>query len=294
MLQIARLNFAIVHRDGRSEELSVDSDRALVGSGAYCEVRLPADEAASEVMLIEERNGSLFAEIRCFDPAPRMNGIEFTGGRIHDDAVLQIGNCQLKVKQSQAEFQGGQRKLEANKSFISSYGPLLLILAGGAMIFMQQTPSDNDAVVPPVPALFGETTTEKCPQQSSAPAEALALQHLQAAEGRRERAPFHVQDGVVATSFFEKAAACFARSGNSPGEQDARHSADVLRRQLKEDLHIHQVRFERSLSTKDYAAARREAQILQEFFQGRKEDYVTWLSSTDRALELKFSGGPAK
>lgn len=294
MLQIARLNFVIIHRDGRSEELSVDSDRALVGSGAYCEVRLPAEEAASEVMVVEERNGSLFAEVRCFDPTPRMNGVDFTGGRIHDDAILQIGNCQLTVKQSQAEFRGGQRKLETNKSALSSYGPLLLLLAGGAMIVMQQEPADDSSVAPPLPALFSETTTEQCPQQSSSPAEALALQHLQTAEGRRERAPFHVQDGVVATSFFEKAAACFARSGNNAGEQDARHSADRLRKQLKEDLHIHQVRFERSLSTKDYGAARREAQILQAFFQGRKEDYVTWLSSTDRALELKFSGKPAQ
>ena len=41
------LEFRIRHPDGRSEELVVDSDRVLIGSGAHCEIRLPAAEAAS-------------------------------------------------------------------------------------------------------------------------------------------------------------------------------------------------------------------------------------------------------
>ena len=72
------LEFRIRHPDGRQEQLVVDSDRVLIGSGAHCEIRLPASEAAVEHVLVTFLGGGVFATARALSPAPTINGSPFT------------------------------------------------------------------------------------------------------------------------------------------------------------------------------------------------------------------------
>ena len=44
MISVSTLVVTVKHPDGRTEEVQVDSDRVLIGSGAHCE----ADAAAGE------------------------------------------------------------------------------------------------------------------------------------------------------------------------------------------------------------------------------------------------------
>jgi hypothetical protein len=292
MIQVSRLVFTIQHSDGHVEELSVDSDRALVGSGAYCEIRLPRDQAAHEVLAVEERGGGLFVEVRAFNPPPRLNGLEFSGGKLLEGAVLQVGQCRITAKLllTTADEAGNRRKDGASGN-LGTVGALLLLCGAASMYMFAPTPNNELPAAPPAPKLWAEgQKAEQCPQRTMGPAAAMASEQLLTAEGRRERAPFFFQDGVAAVSSFDKAAACFAVAGDQIGAKEAAHSATSLREKLKSEFHIHQVRLERALATQAYDAARREAKILQTFFQGRKEEYVTWLASLDRTLELKFSG----
>jgi hypothetical protein len=55
MLRTTSLLVGISYPNGRREELTVDSESALIGSGAHCEVRLPAEHAAVEHLFIESR-----------------------------------------------------------------------------------------------------------------------------------------------------------------------------------------------------------------------------------------------
>ena len=43
------LRFRVQHADGHSEQYVVDAERALVGSAAHCEVRLPPEAAAPPI-----------------------------------------------------------------------------------------------------------------------------------------------------------------------------------------------------------------------------------------------------
>ena len=56
------LFFHIVHPDGRREELTVDSDRVWVGSGARCEIRLAVEQAQFQHLVIADNEGTLVAE----------------------------------------------------------------------------------------------------------------------------------------------------------------------------------------------------------------------------------------
>jgi len=53
------LQFRIQLPDGGPQQLLVDSDRVLIGSGAHCEIRLPGDQAAAEHVLISFLGGNM-------------------------------------------------------------------------------------------------------------------------------------------------------------------------------------------------------------------------------------------
>ena len=51
------LRFLVRYPDGRGEELTIEADRVLIGSGAHCEIRLPVDQAAMEHVLVRASSG---------------------------------------------------------------------------------------------------------------------------------------------------------------------------------------------------------------------------------------------
>ena len=76
-----------VKRAGKITSYEIHGARVLVGSGAHCEIRLPQGMAAVEQLVIESRQGGVFAEARSLDPMPQLNGSPFTQGRLLPDAV---------------------------------------------------------------------------------------------------------------------------------------------------------------------------------------------------------------
>ena len=64
------LRFQIRNADGQLEQLVVEAERALVGSGAHCEIRLPVDQARVEHVLIELGPAGIFARALSFEPSP--------------------------------------------------------------------------------------------------------------------------------------------------------------------------------------------------------------------------------
>jgi len=294
MLQIKRLNFTIRHPGGTSHVLAVDSERALIGSSAYAEIRLPAEHAAPEVLLVENRNGGLFAEVRSFENVITLNGTPFNGGRLLADAVLGVGDLQITVEVvSGGASEGAVGGKQGKSSPVATIGIVLLLAASSFMLMFAPAPA-ADPPAPAAPGLWVEPAQKAaCAERAPSPAGSLAQELLLTADGRRERAPFFFQDGVAAVSFYEKAAACFGTAGNAPAAKDAANAAQTLRDKLANDYHIHQIRLERALATQAYEQARSETKILLSFLQGRKDDYVTWLAIQDRTLELKYSGKKA-
>jgi len=282
------LKFHIRYPDGKIEELVIDSDRVLVGSGAHCEIRLPPEEAAVEHVAIHATAEGLQAQARAAQPYPTLNGMPFAQTALPAGAVLGVGRVQIAL--SMIEVTDAAAMITRRKQRTSPITYVLALLAlplAGYLLLVED--EEEVAPKPPdeFPALWDAPITS-CTQQTADQASALAAEKLALASARRERRPFRVQDGVAAVPLYETAAACFRAAENSEQAREAAEAASHLRKEMDSDYRTHRVRLEHALSVSDLQTAHREARVLIALTEGRQGEYVTWLSNLDRKLQLKF------
>ena len=282
------LRFHLRYPDGRAEVLTVDSDRVLIGSGAHCEIRLPAEHAAVEHVEVTMTPGGAYAQARALDRLPRINDVEFMQTPVLEGAVVGIGQVQVQISVVQIEDNPNVIKKKTEKT-----SPMTYVLAIVAVplalyvIFMDEGTSPTAEMPKEKPELWAEPI-KACPVAAADQAGALASEKWVLAEGKAERRPFRVQDGVQAVPLYEIAAACFKTSGDDERFKGANESAQNLRAKVSEDYRAHQVRLEHALSVQDLSMAHREVKILIAFTEGQSGPYVEWLSSIDRQLQLKL------
>ncbi len=165
---------------------------------------------------------------------------------------------------------------------------LAIVCAGAAGYYFLAGDEQGDSGPQPhqVPDLW-DANPQVCPQ--SAPEQALARAHevQQVADARRERRPFHVQDGVAAVPLYELASSCYERGGDQPRKVETANAAAALRAEMQQDFRTHRVRLDHLLTIKDYVSARREVRVLLAYMDGKQGEYVTWLSNLDRKLKLQ-------
>ena len=283
---MALLGFRIRYPDGRQEALTLDADRALIGSGAHCEIRLPVSAARVEHLSVQVSPSGIFAQTLAFDPPPLMNGLPFTQGTILPDSILVIGDVELSIQLEDAAAGAVVKAGEKKASPLTMVLVALLIPLAAFVLFMD----DGDPGAPPppkdVPKLWADPIVS-CPQQSAQSALAVAVERNAVAESKRERSPFDVRDAVAAVPLYETAAACFKQAGD-PHAEEARLAAQKLREHFSEEYLTHSVWLEHTLKQGDYKSAQHEIGILLAFTEGKKGEYVTWLSNTDRQLRVKY------
>jgi len=283
------LQFVIRYPDGRTEQLVVDADTVLVGSGAHCEVRLPAEHAALEHVALSLVAGGVHAQARSFSPHPTINGAGFVQTPVLPESVIGIGGVQLWV--STVDLQERQQQVIRKKKQTTSpltYVAAIVGLPLAAYMILAEPATDRTQMVQGTPpALWGDPVNT-CPQSSHDAALAVALDKYSVASGKRERRPFHVEDGVAAVPMFETASACFRVAGQTAAAGEAQRAAQDLRSKINEDYRAHQVRLEHALTVQDWATAQQEVSVLRAFTEGKQGQYVVWLSNLDRRLELKL------
>ena len=290
------LRFTIAYPDGTQRELSVDSDRVTVGTGAHCEIRLAGEEGvAVEQLSIEAQSGAVIAEARSMTPPATLNGLPFTRGRLLPTTTLQLGRLSLRVECAEA----GDRPLVA-RAKARKTNPLILALAavgfpvGLYIVFTVRPHASTLGAAPPAPPLWSQVEADACLQQERGVAGAQAASYLEQASARRERSPFSPQDGVESVSLYTRAAACFSRAEDGDGAQFAHAQAEHMRQTTSQQFHVHQVRLERALATKEFDSAQAEARILQTFIGARGGEYDGWLSDLQRRLKLQQSSKKKK
>ena len=290
------LKFQIRYPNGQLEQINIEHERALIGSGAHCDIRLPIDQAAVEHVLVEVgAGGNVFAHALSFEPAPTMNNIPFTQAPLPAETLLGVGQVQIYAQA--ADLAGGMVQTQEKKSGASPITviAILLMIPAVAYLFFVDPPPDDVATKPPKePDLWGAVVTA-CPQPGGDQALALAREKRSVADAKRERRPFHIQDGVAAVPMYELASACFRAGGDIDSSNQANAAANALRRELSDDYRTQRVRLEHAISVQDGKTAQRQVRILLAFTEGKPGDYVTWLSNLDRRLKMKLgSGGPPK
>ena len=278
------LKFQIRLNTGQVDQLSMEAERVLIGSGAHCEIRLPIDQARVEHVLIELGPAGIFARALNFDPPPTINNIPFQQAPLPPGAMLGVGGCQIYVELAEGApgTAGGPKKKTSPIMYIA----LAIIVPVGMYTILVDDAVEGPKASPKQPPELWQAPVASCPY-AGGQALAFAREKMAVADAKRERRPFHVQDGVQAVPTYEAAAVCF-RAGNDPASGTlAEESAKFLRRDITDDFRTRRVRLDHALTVEDYVSAQREVRVLLQFTEGKSGDYVTWLSTLDRKLKLK-------
>ena len=273
---------------GQIEQLSIESERVLIGSGAHCEIRLPLAEARVEHVLIELGPAGVFARALSFEPPPTINNVPFTQAPLPPGAMLGVTGTQIYIEVLEGQQVGGQLQQKKKSSPVMLIALLLMVPAAGYLFLVDDDGfgAEGAMEMPQPPELWGAPIAQ-CPQADRGAALGFARERMAIADAKRERRPFHVQDGVSAVPTYEMAAACFRAGGDVASGNLADESAKYLRREMTDDFRMRRVRLDHALATEDYVSAQKEVRVLLQFVEGTSGDYVTWLSNLERKLKLK-------
>lgn len=296
MNDVPILKLSLRHDDGTRQELTVDAAQALIGSGSHCEIRLPAEDAAVEQLLLSVDGSGIFGQVRSLERPVTLNGVPFVEGRLLSDGLLRLGRVEIFVsivESSVARSASAAKKGRSASPTIYAMAAIGFPLGFYLLLSHRHGESALPTEVEP-PPLFAEAGAMRCPEGTAEAAAAFGGQELRRAETARERAPFSGQDAVGAVNAFQRAAACFTRGDAPERARDASHQGEQLKENVQLDFHVHRVRLERALATKSYEEARTEVRLLLSYVGRRGSAYSSWLTSLDRQIELKFSGKKRK
>ncbi|MDB4936744.1 MAG: hypothetical protein JWP87_3716 [Labilithrix sp.] len=278
------LRFQIRLHTGQIDQLTMEAERVLIGSGAHCEIRLPVDQARVEHVLLELGPAGIFVRALNFEPPPTINNIPFQQAPLPPGSVLGIGGCQIQVEitEGQGGIVGQQKKKTSPIMFLAM---AIIVPAGMYMLFAEE-PEETQKPSPKQAPELWQAPVSSCPY-TGGQALAFGREKMAVADAKRERRPFHVQDGVQAVPTYEAAAVCFRAGGDAASGTLAEESAKFLRRDITDDFRTRRVRLDHALLVEDYVSAQKEVRVLLQFTEGKSGDYVTWLSTLDRKLKLK-------
>ena len=282
---MSSLQFDILHAHRPAERLTVDHQRALVGSAAHCEIRLPPEDCSPEWAVFELRDGQVYIEPLGNPPIPMLKGRKLTPGPLPAGAELQVGSCQLTV--SVFDPTGGVVKKErANPRIFVLAG--LLIAAGAYAATMNEEDDHEYALPDTAPALWVTAAPHKCAQPDPSLAAARANDLLTSAENKRERSPFVPRDGVEAVSVYRDAAACFRTAGKPTEAGESEHDAARLESAMLQNYHLARLRLERALVSGDGDTALVQISTLKSMLGQRPGEYTASLNNLERRLVVRF------
>ena len=275
--------FRVAYADGRQEQITVDSERALIGSASHCELRLPPEIAAHEHVEVFAHEGTVQFATRPYAllALPALDGVATVEGRWAAGSSLRIGNVQMTVEIVSLGMAKAKPPLWA--LFIAI--PAIAITAVG--VALARPVERGLPPIPEAPVLVGAKDA-KCPDVSAEQRPLLAAEKLRIALAKRERSPFAPQDGIEAIGLFEVSAACFRVAGQAQQATDADEAANLLRTKLDEDYRLRRVRLEHAYRTHQSNAAKRELVVLIPMTAHRRGPYTEWLAFLDRAVTAEL------
>jgi len=274
------LQFRLRYGDGRAEQLVVDADRALIGSAAHCEVRLPVEAAAPEAVEVFSSDKVVHLAARAAQTPPLLDGIPVTSGPWGPGQVLSVGGVSLTVE----VIDLGQQRKARSPFWLFAPVPVIAVVAG--MVYAG-TVGPGDPIVPQAPALFDPPITA-CPQPAGEQLAPFAAEKLRLALSKRERGPFSPVDAVAAVPLFEVAAACFRTAGDAEEERESANAAVTLRKKLEDEYSVRRVRLEHFFRIGDPLGCKREIVALLPMIAQRSGPYVQWLGFVERFADIEI------
>jgi hypothetical protein len=272
------LSFEIRHADGRNERTAAQGARIVIGSGAHCDVRLSADQAAFEHVAIEDEPAGPLARGLA---ATTIDGAPLTAQLLGPSVVLAIGATEVIVTRT-------MHVVVAKKSALgpAMIGKLLVIgvLLGGIVKVSSMSTEESMASPPPMPELFAKTPAT-CPRTDLAEARAVADDQRANGDGARDRSPFDPRESRAAIKSYEIAAACYRLAHSVEASEDTAQSARRMREETLLDFRARRVRLERLLLVNDYELAAQDVAVLSALTEGQQGEYPRWLAAVAREIK---------
>ena len=275
------IRFDLEYADGARESVHVDSERIVIGSAAHCELQLAVGACAPEHALIEAVGGVLRVEARAFDPPVLLDEKPVTRATLTAGAVLRIGPVTIRPTLGEPAYVA-QRENRLVAPLRLVVGVLALLAAAFLWI---KPPSGAARQAGAVPELWGSFAMQ-CPVNTAAQARALAMEKRIVADGKRERHPFYLSEGVEAVALYMTAGACFGVAGDPATEGELDAVARQLRAEVDESYRFRRLRLERALATGETDIAKAEVVALRALTLGKQGTYVDWLNAVARKLEV--------
>ena len=182
------LRFEIRYPDGRKEVTQVEGERALIGNGAHCDIRLPLDQAAHEHVAVEVIGGTVRLETKAFEPAATVNGMPFTNMPITPDVPLKIGSVRIFIALGDAAFEGGtvvQKKAEQTSPLMKVLAVVVLV-AGAYMLMSNDEQQMATAPAKAPDLLFGDRRILPSERAQSSPGRRRGQVRRRGGEARAE------------------------------------------------------------------------------------------------------------
>lgn len=286
-----QIRIEVTHANGRVDNLNVEVERVLIGSGAHCDVRLGVDQGQLEHVVLHVTPTGIVAQALAQNPPVTVDGVPFTQTSLTTEQTLILS--QTRIRAGIVEV-GVARGKTGSKSSLNPGVLLLFVLALGFGAYTFFGTEDPASVGKKMPSDYPELFTDPpsaCPKRSAEEAVTLAKDAQSRAEAKRERRPFYMKDGVDSVPLFELAAVCYQTAGMQDIARELRGTADILRREINDDYKTHRVRLERALKEpKDPALAKNEIRTLISITQGREaakaSKYFSWLGEQEKRLRL--------
>ncbi len=275
--------FRLTYPDGRQEAVTVDSERALIGSASHCELRLPPETAAHEHIEVFAHEGAVHFATRPYAlvSLASLDGVATVEGRWPAGASLRIGDMQMTVELVSL----GMAKAKPPIWALFLALPAIAITAVGVALARPV-----DRALPPIPeapVLVGANEA-KCPGLAPEQQSVFAIEKFRIALAKRERSPFAPEEGFEAITLFELSASCFRALNQVDHAVEAEDASIVLRSKLDEDYRLRRVRLEHAYRTHQTNAVKRELAVLIPMTSHRRGPYTEWLSALDRAATAEL------
>jgi hypothetical protein len=284
------LRFQIRSPQGQIDLVNVEAERATLGSGAHCEIRLPIDQARTEHVRIDLGPAGAFATALAFDPPPTLNGVPFTQTPLPPDGILGVGYTQIQVQAVEVGGAAAGQAAEKKASPITLIAGVVVIGVASFFLFTGDE-EESPALSSPKQEPLWSDNPKACPQVGGQ-ATALAWEKTLQANAKRERRPFHIQDGVGAVPLFELAEACFRAGGDIANANAAKATSAYLRADIGREYKKYHVALEYHVRIEDWTAARADVLKLLAYTEGTDSKYRAWLVQAERTLRQRAARDP--
>jgi hypothetical protein len=279
---MAKLELELQREAHRPEIICVDSERVLIGSEAYCDVRLPSDEAAPEHLLLEVSGQSLRVVALSAARPVWLDGRATVRGTIVSGGTIGLGKLAIRVWLDRGAHDAATPRTFLRRAMVTVACGLLLLGLAAAILLSDGAKAGAKAA----PPLLWQASPAACPASRPREAIEVALEKETLAEAKAQRQPFIAREGVDAVRLYRVAAECARVAGASDRHAALSTTADSLQSAIDMDYRVRRLRLDYSLKIGDKRTAARETAMLRELLRGEEDAYTRWLT----ALATKLRG----